>query len=128
MLEDAVDAASARALVEGGAEFVELFGVAGGDHFDVSVVGVADASAQAEFGGLAVHEPAEAYALNAALHEEVTDLDREIGRLTGGCGHIVKCRIAAGSGANGVKLQVGHVLRINQACITNGSYSTTFTA
>jgi hypothetical protein len=71
VLYDLVDAAAARAFFKLGAEFVEIFGRAGGDDFDCAVVGVADPAAKAELGGLAMDEPAKADALNAAADEEV---------------------------------------------------------
>ena len=73
MFDDGVDAAAAGAFVELGAEFGEVFRVAGGDDFDVAGVGVADPAAEAELGGFAVDEPAEADALDAAADEEVKD-------------------------------------------------------
>jgi len=73
VLDDLVDATAARALSELSAEFVEVFGRAGGDDFDVPGVGVADPAAKAELGGFAVDEPAKADALYAAADEEVKD-------------------------------------------------------
>lgn len=71
MLDDGVDAAAARTLVEFGAEFGEGFGIAGSEEFDFAAIGVADPSAQAECGGLAMDEPAEADALNTPANEKV---------------------------------------------------------
>jgi hypothetical protein len=55
------------------AEFVEVFGGAGGDYFDIAVFSVADPAVELEFAGFTVNEPAEAYALYAALNEEMKD-------------------------------------------------------
>ena len=71
MLDDLVDAAAAGAFVELGAEVGERCGVSGDEDFDLAGVGVADPAAQAELGGFAVDEPAEADALDAAADEEV---------------------------------------------------------
>ena len=66
-----VDAAAAGAAAEALAEFIEVFGGASGDNFDVAIFGVADPAPKIEFAGFAVNEPAEAYSLYAALDEEV---------------------------------------------------------
>ncbi len=71
VFDDVIDAAAAGAASQAGAEFGEVAVVAGGNYFDVAVFGVADPAAQVEFAGLAVHEPAEADALNSALNEEM---------------------------------------------------------
>jgi hypothetical protein len=71
VFDDGVDAAAARAPVEFRAEFGEGFGIAGGEEFDFAAIGVADPSAQAECGGLAMDEPAEADALNTPANEKV---------------------------------------------------------
>ncbi len=73
VFDDAVNAAAARAAAKAGAKLVEVVGVAGGDNFDVAIFGIADPTAQFEFAGFAVNEPAEAYSLNAALNEKVKD-------------------------------------------------------
>jgi hypothetical protein len=85
VLDDLVDTAAAGAFFELGAEFVEVFGRAGGDEFDVAGVGVADPAAQAELGGFAMDEPAKADALNAAADEEVKNHQR------------VKCLVSCGA-------------------------------
>ena len=85
MFDDRIDAAAARALTKNGAKLGELFGIAGGDDLDVSVVGVPDPAAQADLGRFAMDEPTKAYALNAAFDEEVTDFMR--------VGHPVEFRI-----------------------------------
>lgn len=59
--------------MEGCGEHADQAGGTGGDDFDVAVWRVAHPAAQAERGGFAVDEPAEAYALNTALNEEVLD-------------------------------------------------------
>ncbi len=66
---------STRAALERGAELGEAFGIARDDYFDIAIFGVADPAFELEFAGLAVDEPAEAYALNAASNEEVKDHD-----------------------------------------------------
>ena len=71
VFDKAVDPASAGAAAEAPAEFVEVFGGAGGDDFDVAVFGVADPAAEVNLAGFAVNEPAEADTLYAALNEEV---------------------------------------------------------
>ena len=71
VFDEAVNAAAARAAAEAVAEVGEVFDGAGGDDFDIAVFGVADPAAQVEFAGFAVYEPAKAYALYAALNEEV---------------------------------------------------------
>jgi hypothetical protein len=76
MLEDAIDAATAGTLVEAGAEFGEVFGLAGGDDFDVAFFGVADPAAQGELTGFAVNEPAKSDTLYTPLNEEVKDHGR----------------------------------------------------
>ncbi len=71
MFDEAIDAAAARSAAKALAEFVEVFGGAGGDNFDVAVFGVADPAAQFQLAGLALHEPAESDSLDAAADEEV---------------------------------------------------------
>jgi len=73
VFDDGIDAAAARAFVEFGAELGEGPGVAGGEHFHVASIGVADPSAQAEFGGFAMDEPAKADALNTSADKKVKD-------------------------------------------------------
>ena len=73
VLNDAIDAAAARAAFEAGAQIFEIGGLAGSDNFNGAIFGVAHPAAQFEFAGLALHEPAETYALYAALNEEVKD-------------------------------------------------------
>lgn len=71
MFDDAVDTAAAWAFLERSAELVEIIGFAGGYDFDFAVFGVAYPASECEFAGLAVNEPAEAYALNASTDEEM---------------------------------------------------------
>lgn len=63
-----VDPAATWAALEGGAEFSEVFFGAGYDDFDVTVFSVADPAFEVEFAGLAMDEPAEAYALYSAFY------------------------------------------------------------
>jgi hypothetical protein len=78
VFDDVVDTAAAGAFLELGAEVGEVFGEAGGDDLDGTVVGVADPAAEAQFRGFAVDEPAEADALYAATDEEVEDHEAEV--------------------------------------------------
>src|SRR5271166_777822 len=73
MFDDVIDAAAARAALEAGAQVVDVGGLAGGDNFHIALLGVAHPSAQVEFAGLALHKPAEADALYAALNQKVND-------------------------------------------------------
>jgi hypothetical protein len=71
VLDEVVDAAASGTSAQAGAEFgqVGLFSV--GDHFHVAFFGVSDPAAEVELAGLAVDKPAEAYALYAALNQEM---------------------------------------------------------
>jgi hypothetical protein len=71
MLDQPVYAASARTTAEAGTQFGQVGFVAVSNHFHIAVLGVAHPAAQVKFAGLAVHIPAEAHALHAALNEEV---------------------------------------------------------
>jgi len=71
VFEDAVDASASRAFAEADAKFGEIGWSAGCNDLNVAVFGVADPTGQAEFAGLAVDEPAEAYTLNATLYEKM---------------------------------------------------------
>ncbi len=71
VLDEAIDAAAARAAAKAGAQLGQVIGLAGGNHFHVAVFGVAHPAAQVELAGLALHKPAEADALHAALNEEM---------------------------------------------------------
>ena len=71
VLEDGVYAAAAGAFVQFGAQLGKGLGGAGGDHFDLTRVIVADPAVKAEFSGLAMDEPAEAYALYTAANQEM---------------------------------------------------------
>jgi hypothetical protein len=73
VFDDSVDTAAARAFVEFGAKVGEGVGVACGEHFDFAAVGVADPASQAEFSGLAMHEPAKADALHTTADKKVED-------------------------------------------------------
>ncbi len=73
MLDEAVDAGAARAAAEAGAELVQIAGIARRDNFHIAVLGVAHPAAQIEFAGLALHEPAKAHPLYAALNEKMED-------------------------------------------------------
>jgi hypothetical protein len=73
VFDDGVDAATAGAFAELGAEVVEGWGIAGGDEFDFAGVGVADPAAEAELGGFAVDEPTKTDALHATADEKVKD-------------------------------------------------------
>ena len=71
MFDDVVNAASAGALAEAGAEFGEVVGCPGCDDFNVAIFSVADPAGEAEFAGLAVDEPAEADTLYATLNKKM---------------------------------------------------------
>jgi hypothetical protein len=71
VLDEAVDAAAAGASAEALAEIGEVFDRTGCDDFDIAFFGVADPAVEVEFAGFAMDEPAESYALDAALNEEV---------------------------------------------------------
>ncbi len=71
MLGEAIDASAAGSAPEAGAEFVQIARRARRNDFHVALFGVADPSAQVELGGFALHEPAKAHALHAALNEEM---------------------------------------------------------
>jgi hypothetical protein len=66
VLDDFVDAATAGAALKRGAELGEAFYIAGGYDFDIAVFGVTHPTLELEFAGLAMDEPAEAYALDSA--------------------------------------------------------------
>jgi hypothetical protein len=66
VLDYFVNAAATRAAFERGAQVRESFDIAGGYDFDVAVFGVAHPAFEIEFAGLAVDEPAKAYALDSA--------------------------------------------------------------
>ena len=59
--------------MESGTEGDQVVEGAGGEDFDFAFFGVADPPTQIERAGLAVNEPAEAYALHAAVNEEVSN-------------------------------------------------------
>jgi len=67
----AVDTAATRAAAEADAEFIEVRFFAVDYYFYIAVFGVADPAAEVKLAGFAVHVPAEAYTLYAALNEEV---------------------------------------------------------
>jgi hypothetical protein len=71
VFDDSIDAAAARAFVQFCAQSSEVSSIASGNDFDVSTVGVADPTAEIEFCGFAMHEPAKADALNPAANVEV---------------------------------------------------------
>ena len=71
VFDDGIDPAAAGAFMQLRAEVGEGFGGARGDDLDFAAVVVADAAVETEFGGLAVDEPAEAYALNPATNKEM---------------------------------------------------------
>ncbi len=71
VLDEAINAAAARATAEAVAEVREVFGRAGSYDFNIAVFGVAYPAAQVELAGFAVNERAEAYALHPALNEEM---------------------------------------------------------
>jgi anthranilate synthase/aminodeoxychorismate synthase-like glutamine amidotransferase len=73
VLDDIVDARTAWAAAEAGAKLIQISGVARRDDFNFAVFRVAYPSAQCELAGLALHEPAEAYALYATLNEEMNN-------------------------------------------------------
>jgi hypothetical protein len=99
VLDDGVDAAAARAFVEFGAELCEGFGVASGEEFDFAVVGVADPSAQAERGGLAMDEPAKADALHTSADKKVKNhMELSVSQRDGEVSNKTAYAIKAGSG------------------------------
>jgi len=71
VFDKTVDAAAARATAKAGTQFVNVAGRTGGDHFDVTVLRVADPTAQIELRGFALHEPAKTDALYTTLDEEM---------------------------------------------------------
>jgi hypothetical protein len=71
VLDYAVDTAATRATAEAGAEFAKVRLFAMDYDFHIAIFGVAHPAAQIELAGLAMDIPAEAYALYAALNEEV---------------------------------------------------------
>ncbi len=71
MLDNAVDAAAARAASQARTQLAQVVGLAGGNHLHVAVFGVAHPAAQVQLRGLALHKPAKADPLHAALDEEV---------------------------------------------------------
>jgi len=73
VLDEVIDAASARAATQAGAQLGQVGFVAVRHHFHVAVFGVAHPAAQVEFAGLAVYIPAEAHALHATLNQEMKD-------------------------------------------------------
>ena len=78
VLDEAVDAAAAGALADGGAKVGELLGGAAGNDFDGAIVGVANPAVKAELGGFALDIPAEADALNAAGDKRVLNHERQV--------------------------------------------------
>jgi len=71
MFDEAVDAATARAAAQAGAEFGKVGGFAVCDDFNIAFFRVAHPAAKVEFAGFAVNEPAEADTLHPALNEKV---------------------------------------------------------
>ena len=71
MLDYAVDTATTRTSAKAGAEFVKVRLFAMDYDFHIAIFGVAHPAAEIELAGFAVNIPAEAYALYAALNEEV---------------------------------------------------------
>ena len=71
MLDQAIHAAAARAAAQAGAQLVQVGFVAVDYYLHIAIFGVAHPAAQIELAGLAMDIPAEAYALYAALNEEV---------------------------------------------------------
>ena len=86
VFDEAIDAAAAGSAAEAAAQFVEVFGGAGGYDLDVAIFGVADPAAQGEFAGFAVYEPAEADTLYATLNEKVEDHGDKASVSEGGLG------------------------------------------
>jgi hypothetical protein len=75
VFEYLVDTASARPLAQLLGEFGEFSWAARGNYFNVASLGILHPSAQANLGGFAMDEPAEADALDAAFDEKVFDHD-----------------------------------------------------
>jgi len=71
MLDEAVDAAAARAAAQAGAQLSQVGLAAVRHHFHVAVLGVAHPAAQVELAGFAMYEPAKSDTLYATLDEEV---------------------------------------------------------
>ena len=73
VLDDAVDARAARPFAEAGAKLIQVARFASGNYFHVAVLSVAHPSAQIQFARLALHKPAKADTLHAALNEEMNN-------------------------------------------------------
>ncbi len=67
VFEHGVDAAAPGTFGERLAEFGKLLGLARGDNFNMAVFGISDPTMESESGGLAMDEPAESNALDAAF-------------------------------------------------------------
>jgi len=68
MLDETVYAASARPAPQAGAQFGQVGLLAMRHHLHFTVLGVAYPTAQIQFAGLAVYEPAKANPLHATLN------------------------------------------------------------
>jgi len=71
MFDDAIHTAAAWPALQTRSKLIEIACLAGSNNFHVTLLGVAHPAAQLKLAGLAMHKPAEANALHAALNEEV---------------------------------------------------------
>jgi hypothetical protein len=71
VLNQAINAAAARAAAQTGAKLGEVGFTASGYDFDIAIFGVANPAAQFELAGFAVNKPAKAYSLHTALNQKM---------------------------------------------------------
>ncbi len=71
VLDKAVDSAAAGAAAQARPQFCKIFGSAGSDDFHIAILSIAHPSAQIEFAGFAMNEPAESHALHAPLNQKM---------------------------------------------------------
>src|SRR5262249_10608574 len=58
MFDDAIDTAATRSKLEAGTQLIEIGRISGRDDFNIAVLGIAHPTAQLQFAGLAMNEPA----------------------------------------------------------------------
>ncbi len=71
MLDEMIDAAASWTTAKTGSQLCEVGFISGGHNFDLAIFSVAHPAAEVELAGLAVHEPAKAYALYTTLNQEM---------------------------------------------------------
>lgn len=71
MLDNCIDTAATRTLVQLAAQIGELIGIACSQHFYLAGIVIAHPAAQAELSGFAMHKPAKANALHTPADDEV---------------------------------------------------------